>query len=300
MPMDGLGQITELCQVTPPDIGVIININDSHLAQLKSMRNIVTAKMEIVWQVIANRGQVVLNGDDPYLNQQQRNLARRDIRTTTFGRGMFNDVRILSSTWNGMGFEHTIARNGVVKKLNTRYVSKSIAYSLAAAISAAICSGVNVTDAVENLQDVSPLPGRMSALKGQRDELILDDTRLATPQSTFELLKSALEIPMSRKILVQGPILRDYQHGKLSREAFELMNQFDVVSLYSDDSWMPYPHEFNVTQDEKQLLDWYTRTVQAGDLVVFNGSEGAKMWNIVKRFVKDSELERVYNPEKHD
>lgn len=300
MPMDGLGQITELCQVTPPDVGVIININDSHLQQLGSLDNIVSAKMELVWQVVANQGEIVLNGDDPYLRPQERNLTRRKIRTTTFGRGVFNDVRIVSSKWDGSGYEHTFGRMGSVKTLKTRFVSSSIAYSLGAAISAAICSGVSFGDAIENLQGATPLPGRMSALKGQRGELILDDTRLATPQSTLELLKTSLDIPMNRKILIQGPVLREYQHGQLSREAFALMQRFDVVLLYSDASWIPYPNQFANLESEDSLLDWYSRTIQAGDLVVFNGSEGAKMWEIVKQFVQPSEVGGVYNPEKHD
>jgi len=300
MPMDGLGQITELCQVIPPDVGVIININDSHLNQLGSMQNIVAAKMELVWQTVANQGLVVLNGDDPYLRIEAQNLIRRKIRVLNFGKDVFNEVRIVSSKWDGSGYEHTFARYGFVLTLRTRYVSSSVAYSLAAAISVAVCSGVGFSQAIANLQDVSPLPGRISALKGQKGELILDDTRLATPQSTLELLKSALAIPASRRILIHGPVLRVYQHGQISAEAFELMQRFDAVSLYADTSWLLFPNQFDICNDEASLLDWYVRNVQQGDLVVFNGSEGVKMWNLVKQFVHPDEVERVYNPDEDD
>lgn len=300
MPMDGLGQITELCQVAPPDVGVILNINDSHLQQLGTIQNIVTAKMELVWQAAANKGLPILNGDDQYLNVQALNLTRREINHLTFGRNVLNNIRITQSVWNGSGYQHTFARRGVIRTLDTRFISKSIAYSLAAAIAAAGSVGVNFVEAIENLQGVSPLPGRMSVLKGIKGETILDDTRLATPQSTLELFKSVMDIPLSRKILIQGPVLREYQHGKISEAAFKLMKSFDAVNLYGETNWLTYPNDFTTHKNEGDIVRWYQKNVKPGDLVVFNGSEGVQMWNLVQNFVQPEEIEKVYNPNKDD
>ena len=45
MPMDGLGQIRELCSIAPPTYSVVLNVNDSHIEQLGSIEAITFAKL---------------------------------------------------------------------------------------------------------------------------------------------------------------------------------------------------------------------------------------------------------------
>lgn len=64
MGMRGLGQIEELSRIASPDIGVVTNVNDTHIELLGSRERIAEAKSELV-DAIPEAGGVVLNGDDP-------------------------------------------------------------------------------------------------------------------------------------------------------------------------------------------------------------------------------------------
>jgi UDP-N-acetylmuramoyl-tripeptide--D-alanyl-D-alanine ligase len=63
MGMYGLGEISALCRIAEPEIGVVTNVGPSHLERLGSIERIAKAKGELPAALPAE-GWVVLNGDD--------------------------------------------------------------------------------------------------------------------------------------------------------------------------------------------------------------------------------------------
>ena len=77
MGMRGLGEITQLTDIAPPDIAVLTNVGEAHIELLGSVDNIAQAKGEIL-DALPEHGVAVLNGDDRYvLAQAQRAPGRR-------------------------------------------------------------------------------------------------------------------------------------------------------------------------------------------------------------------------------
>ncbi len=62
----GLGHIAYLCTVTPPRIGVVLNVGSAHVGEFGSRENIAVTKGELVESVppAADGGVAVLNADD--------------------------------------------------------------------------------------------------------------------------------------------------------------------------------------------------------------------------------------------
>ncbi len=60
----GLGHLTELCRVAPPDVSLVLNVGKAHLGEFGSRDNIARAKGEIV-EALTVEGTAVLNADDP-------------------------------------------------------------------------------------------------------------------------------------------------------------------------------------------------------------------------------------------
>ncbi len=62
----GLGHIAYLCTITPPRIGVVLNVGSAHLGEFGSRANIAVTKGELVESVppAADGGVAVLNADD--------------------------------------------------------------------------------------------------------------------------------------------------------------------------------------------------------------------------------------------
>ncbi len=68
-----LGDISALCAITPPDVGVVINVGHAHLGEFGSVAGIAQAKGELV-EALTGDGWAVLNAED-------RNVAAMASRT---------------------------------------------------------------------------------------------------------------------------------------------------------------------------------------------------------------------------
>ena len=66
MGMSAPGEITTLCEIADPTIGVITNIGEAHIELLGSIEAIAKAKGELL-DYLGSGGVAVLNGDDPRL-----------------------------------------------------------------------------------------------------------------------------------------------------------------------------------------------------------------------------------------
>jgi UDP-N-acetylmuramoyl-tripeptide--D-alanyl-D-alanine ligase len=79
----GAGHIRYLCELTPPRIGVVLNVGLAHVGEFGSRQAIAAAKGELVEALPAD-GVAVLNADDPLVTAM---AARTAARVLTFGLG---------------------------------------------------------------------------------------------------------------------------------------------------------------------------------------------------------------------
>ena len=79
----GVGHLTELCAIAPPDISLVLNVGRAHIGEFGSQEQIAVAKGEIVEALDPATGTAVLNADDPLVRLMgQRTRAG----TVGFGR----------------------------------------------------------------------------------------------------------------------------------------------------------------------------------------------------------------------
>jgi UDP-N-acetylmuramoyl-tripeptide--D-alanyl-D-alanine ligase len=60
----GIGHIAYLCEVVPPQVGVVLNVGHAHVGEFGSQRAIAQAKGELI-EALRRDGVAVLNADDP-------------------------------------------------------------------------------------------------------------------------------------------------------------------------------------------------------------------------------------------
>jgi UDP-N-acetylmuramoyl-tripeptide--D-alanyl-D-alanine ligase len=75
----GCGQISALCRVAPPSIGVVLNVGSAHLGEFGSRDAVATAKGELV-EALPAAGVAVLNTDDSAVAAMDRRTAARVVR----------------------------------------------------------------------------------------------------------------------------------------------------------------------------------------------------------------------------
>ena len=99
----GVGHLTYLTAIAPPDVSVVLNVGTAHVGEFGSRENIARAKGELV-QALAPDGVAVLNADDPVVAgmasltnarvvrvgvQQAADVAAEDVRLDDAGRASF-------------------------------------------------------------------------------------------------------------------------------------------------------------------------------------------------------------------
>ena len=99
MGMRGLGHISYLCRIAPPDISVVLNVGSAHIGELGSREAIAAAKSEIVTGA-APGATVVLNADDPLVSAM---AASAPGSVLMFGQSAAADVRATDVTLSAEG-----------------------------------------------------------------------------------------------------------------------------------------------------------------------------------------------------
>ena len=71
-----------MAQYVKPNIGIVINVNETHIEILGSIENIAKAKGELVQAI--QSGTVILNADNFY-TAEMKNLANDGVKILTYG-----------------------------------------------------------------------------------------------------------------------------------------------------------------------------------------------------------------------
>lgn len=300
MPMDGLGQIRQLCKIAPPQYAVVLNVNDSHIKQLGSIGAIVKAKAEIV-ESLSHEGVAILNYDDELVREIQN---RSGGRVVFFGKSEGVDVRATDIETRLTGTSFNLEIGGEKRGISLSLLGNNSVYSALAAASVGVTSGLWIDEICEGLEAFKPLPSRLSVLKGKNGSIVLDDTRLATPASSLLMLSSIAEIPRrgENRILVQGAIMRSYQHEGIKTEVFDVITRgFDLVLLVGE----AYNQFFQAIRLKNPNLHIEclgtpeeagtkaSRLCSKGDLIVVNGSEQSHMEAAVEKLVFEEEIDKI-------
>jgi len=301
MPMDGLGQIKELCKIAPPIYGIVFNVNDSHIKQLGTIEAITEAKAEMI-ESLKEGGVAILNADDKVVFGMHSKI---DNRVILFGQT--NGAHVRASNVQAFLTETTfnLEFNNKKRKVQLSLLGTKSIYSALASASVGFACGLNINQVCDGLEDFEPLQSRLSVLRGRQGTIVLDDTRLATPESSLSMLSSISEISRrgERRILIQGSIMRSYQHGGVKKESFNLMaDGFDYVLLVGDayNQFAPGINSVNPDLTVKRVDSPEDGALKAsvlskeGDFIVVDGSEQARMGRAVENLVVEEDLGKIY------
>ncbi|HET6563294.1 MAG TPA: UDP-N-acetylmuramoyl-tripeptide--D-alanyl-D-alanine ligase [Marmoricola sp.] len=192
----GIGHLTTLCQVAPPDVSLVLNVGKAHLGEFGTQADIAVAKGELV-EALAEDGVAVLNADDPLVAAMAR---RTRGRVLTFGTGEDADVRLADVRLDAEGRpEMTITHGGRPVALSLRLVGEHQARNAAAAVAAAAAVGIPVEDACRILSGVESLSQwRMEVHRREDGLTLVNDAYNANPDSMEAALRALAAIGRGR------------------------------------------------------------------------------------------------------
>ncbi len=208
----GVGHIRYLCGITPPRIGVVLNVGSAHVGEFGSRDAIALAKGELV-EALPSAGMggvAVLNADDPLV------IAMRDrtrARVVAFGESTSADVRAVDVVLDDLGRpSFTLTAEGrssaVALGLHGRHhVSNSLAV---AAVGLAL--GLDLDEVAAALSAARPASRwRMEVSQAASGVTVVNDAYNANPESMGAALQALIAmtrpragLPARRSVAVLG------------------------------------------------------------------------------------------------
>jgi Alr-MurF fusion protein len=198
------GEMAEMVQAVEPDVGVIVQIGQSHLDRFASLEQIAQEK-RILIEYLSPTGLAVLNYDNDAAREMATHTRARvmTVGIDRFGADLMAYGLVIGP--NGTGFD---LRYGSERHIG-RWIpllGKHQLYGVLCALAVGLNFEVSIDEALKALSTMNPLPGRMNPLPGVNDALLIDDTHSANPQSTLAALDwlEAVKDEGQRVIFVMG------------------------------------------------------------------------------------------------
>lgn len=274
MGMRGLGQITELCAVARPDVGVITSIGPVHLELLGTVDTVARAKAELI-EALPAGGAAVVPSDQPLLEPF---LGRDDLRVLRFGGG--GDVRLVAFRPGAVGSEIEVEVLGERLELVLPVAARHNATNFLAALAAYVALGFPLAEASRGGAAI-----KLSRWRGQEVPLpgggvLVNDAYNANPMSMAAALDHLAERAGSRrKVAILGEMAElgpdgpDY-HRQVGEAAVRaglsvLVAVGPLAEEYLAGATIPTTRW---AADAQEALAVATALVEPGDCVLVKGS----------------------------
>jgi UDP-N-acetylmuramoyl-tripeptide--D-alanyl-D-alanine ligase len=284
------GDITYLAGITPPKIGLVLNVGTSHIGEFGTQDNIAVAKGELIEALIPG-GTAILNVDDHRVAAMR---SRTQERVLTFGEAPEADIRAEGVKLDAEGRPAFALHLGdysadvQLQFIGEHYVSNALA---AAAVASAI--GMPPEQIVSGLNAATRVSAARMELTERADGVtIINDAFNANPDSTRAALKALVAIGRSRgartwavlgEMLELGDASAD-EHDAIGRLVVRLdVNRLLVVGAGAkpihlgaslEGSW---GNESAYVDSIPEALELLRSELRAGDVVLVKSSKGSKL-----------------------
>ena len=293
--MSAAGEIKRLAEIAQPDIGVITNISEGHLVQLKSLKDIQSAKGEL-FDALTEQSTAIVNADDPLVLELARSLRAK---TVTFGIDQPADVRASEiENKDNLGFQFKVSLFDKTLSVRLPYLGYCNIYNALAALATGYSLGIKEDAMTRGLENYQRMSQRNEQIRHKEIDLI-NDSYNANPRSMTEALKTLDSFKtQGRRIFVIGDMLElgdrsITAHQKLGEEIAAsktniLIALGKLASLSAKSAQALAGEKIQILElaSHQEAAEFLTQEAVSGDCVMFKGSRGAAMEKVLQIFIE--------------
>ncbi|QEU94943.1 UDP-N-acetylmuramoyl-tripeptide--D-alanyl-D-alanine ligase [Streptomyces kanamyceticus] len=295
----GIGHIRYLTGLTPPKIGLVLNVGTAHIGEFGGREQIAEAKGELVESLPAD-GAAVLNADDPLVRAM---ASRTKARVLLFGEAADADVRAenVRLTENGQPAFTLHTPSGCSDVTLRLYGEHHVSNALAAA-AVAHELGMSVDEIALALSEAGTLSRwRMEVTERPDGVTIVNDAYNANPESMRAALRALVAMGKGRRtwaVLGHMAELGDeglVEHDAVGRLAVRL-NVSKLVAVggreaswlqlgaYNEGSW---GEESVHVSDAQAAIDLLRSELRAGDVVLVKASRSVGLEKVAAALLEN-------------
>ncbi|MEQ8200144.1 MAG: UDP-N-acetylmuramoyl-tripeptide--D-alanyl-D-alanine ligase [Syntrophomonadaceae bacterium] len=289
--MRASGEITRLASILRPTHAIITNVEPVHLETMGSLENIASAKCEVL-EFIPRDKFALINGDNHYLVDAARKYP---CVKHTFGYNDDCDVQIIQIERAGPGIMVSLGLWGQIHDFSFPLPAPQLVANLAAAVGCAFLLGVSPAMIDQGLKSYRTAENRLNIIDLPEGGAVIDDTYNANPVSMTAAIEICREISgIRRAVAILGDMLElgDYEiegHLLVGRRAAEL--NMDLVVTIGEkaayiaqgaiEAGLPAQRVMSFKQRDR-ALEWLKLNVSRRDVVLFKGSRGMRLEEILQ------------------
>ena len=288
MGMNHLGEIARLCEIAPPDVGLITNIGKAHLEFLKNIDGVRRAKGEM-FAALGGNDTAIINLDDQnvVLAAKERGVSK----SLTYGFQAGAMIR---------GEQPWLDQFGCAQfKLFDKSVRVGVpglhnASNALSALAVASYFDVDIDRAIVALSKPADVSGRMRRSE-HAGRIVIDDSYNANPDSVRAALEFLAKLPVGgQRIAVLGDMLElgdqaMQAHGEVIAmgRAAQNIDHFIVHGpLFQQvcENNAAQNERIIFIEDKAEIARRLGEITQPGDVILVKGSRGLKMEEILVAF----------------
>ncbi|MBB6417015.1 UDP-N-acetylmuramoyl-tripeptide--D-alanyl-D-alanine ligase [Streptomyces massasporeus] len=294
----GIGHIRYLTELTPPKIGLVLNVGSAHIGEFGGREQIAQAKGELV-ESLPEEGTAVLNADDPYVRAM---ASRTKAKVIFFGESGEADVSAenvrLTDTGQPSFRLHTPsgASDVTMRLYGEHHVSNALA---AAAVAHEL--GMSADEIAVALSEAGSLSRwRMEVTERPDGVTVVNDAYNANPESMKAALRALAAMGKGRRtwaVLGKMAELGDEalaEHDAVGRLAVRL-NVSKLVAVggreaawlqlgaYNEGSW---GEESVHVSDAQAAVDLLRSELRPGDVVLVKASRSVGLESVAQALIE--------------
>lgn len=302
MGASGIGHLTYLTDIAPPDVAVVLVVGHAHLEGFGGIEAVARAKAELV-AGLAPDGVAVLNADDPRVLAM---ASQAPGAVATFGTTAGADVRAVDLRVDRAGRAGFTLDAGRVPPVEgddsretaavaLRLVGEHHVHNALAAAAAGLAVGLPLADVAAGLSAADAIsPHRMHVVERADGITVVDDSYNANPDSMRAALRALAVLAgrERRSVAVLGEMMELGEDARREHEAIGLqvvrLNVGLTVVVGSgalgifagaqrEGSW---GDEVVMVDDVDAATAFLARELRAGDVVLLKASNGAGLWRL--------------------
>jgi len=281
----GIGSIKRLCDLTPPDLGVLTTIGEAHYERFKSLETVAKAKFELCQAVVAKDGKMIVGEE---VLAQDYAVDYMNVHRDHFvicGEGEFADLKILDIKQQKDGLKVRVTwpeRFGEEQvTLFAPLYGLHHGANMALAFGAAVLAQVPAKKAIAAMTSVPQIQHRLEVKRQTDGSILIDDAYNSNPSGFTAALEltDRLRNGTGRRILITPGMAElgarhDEAHAELGLKAAQCI---DVALVVRPDRIPTFVEVFERRSANGRLVklesfaqaeDWLKRNVKADDVVL--------------------------------
>ena len=281
------GEIARICDLTHPQIGVVVEVGPQHLERFGSVENIVTAKYELI-KALPPDGVGVFNWDNPHVREmcergypQTRIAVSREMDPANVPAGgprfIASDIQ---ESLDGLRFTvHDVEKNEqqvfVTPLLGLHNVT-----NLLLATAVAVQQGMPLREIARRVSGLQPAESRLVRQTTAQGITIINDAYSANPVGAVQALRVLGMHSGGRRLLITPGMVElgammESENRKLGQAAAEYATDVILVGKQTEPIRegllsASFPEDrLQTVSTLSEAVEWYQRNLMAGDSVLF-------------------------------